>query len=430
MSRNPVYYQPNSRSIGIQASTKTNFSGFWTHHLAVTALILSVIIHGKLTDFLGSAAEDVRFFLIFFAVSINLIGIAVCTFRKMLVTAIISFFGLMGVFIYTAIFSINSGVPFTFSAGGEYFGYSSLAIFMLCIKDNVLGQVLRSFYFVCCVYAALYFVAYFLFQAGYLDLGGATRVFTSADQSGRNDRLQFSSMALVFGTTSALVRIFRSFNVFHTFALGIFLIDIYLTGSRVIAVILAAILLAYVFARNADFISRSAYGVYVVGTAFSLFLIFYPDYNPYYLTTDTSGNIRVFSVYLASDLINEFWLFGAGIAYGIEAYVPISGSKYFYPSDIGMIGILFAYGVLGFSAYFVLTYLSCTIYRPMVQLGLSRTHAEASALTGAIFALYSLQAAHFNSNESAYVLAMIALALKVSNRLGPGSDRERGRRSI
>jgi hypothetical protein len=396
-----------------------------TAYLAMAILIVSTLVHGKVTDFFGEAGDTVRFVLIFVAVSLNLIAAMICAWRKMVLPAALSVLSIVGIFVFTYNFSRNSGVPFTLAAGGEYFGYSFLAIFVLTLRDRNFGRVMQMFYLLCCGYAIFYLIASLAVQAGLVDLGEASRAFVGADDAGRGDRLYSSSLALVFGTMGTLVRVLRKFSPVHVVILGIFALDWYLTSSRTISAIVLLIMVAFVVVKNTRLIGRIAFASFLAGTAFSVFLIFRPEYNPFYIAIDTSGLTRVLSVNIAADLMQYYWVMGAGIGYGIEAYLPITGSRYFYPSDIGMIGILFSYGIAGFVLYIVLTYLSCNIFRPVVQRGYPLVTAEALMLSASVFALYSLQAPHFDSNAPASVLAMIAaaFALTANRAKRPGGPR-------
>jgi hypothetical protein len=70
-------------------------------------------------------------------------------------------------------------------------------------------------------------------------------------------------------------------------------------------------------------------------------------------------------------------------------------SYVFQPGDVGMLGMLFMYGIWGVMFYAATTYAACRSWRFMPRLGLSPSIAEGLGLTGAVVTVFSLLAPTF-----------------------------------
>lgn len=400
-----------------------------TSYLTLFAMVLSVILYGKLPDLLGGAAEAVRAATIFLTVAVTMTGAVICLLRGMILSAALTIMGLAWVFIYTVVYSLNTGVPYTLSAGGEFIGYTFFGLFALTLRDKTFGKLMWWFYIISCGYAVYYVTSSLAVQTGVIDIASTTRAVISADDAGRGNRLLATLVPLAFGIMYTFVILINAFKFRYLMVLGLFGLAWYLTFSRTVGVITIIVMLAYGLTRNIKLVSRVFLTTLVVATLFSLFLVLYPDYNPFYLAYDVSGMIRVMSVNSVSDLFHYYWLFGAGIAYGPEAYEPITGTKFFFPGDVGLIGMLFAYGVVGFPVYIFMMYCGFKAHRNVPSDPAFPYLGTALTLTGCVFGLYSLQSPQYDSGSPASVLgvAFVALAL---NQYSKSNIRQPARRPL
>lgn len=424
-------YPPTSRYMhhGQTAQQQPNklfaAGGMGPAYLTIISIFLAIIVQGRVTDLFGPALDTFRIIAIVLVVALNITGAAICLMRGMLLQAILGIIGVGWIFFYTMVFSVNSGIPFTFAAGGEYFGYSFLSLFALTCRDKSFEKLMRWLYVLSIGYAAFYVFASLSVQLGIIDIDAATRVVVTADDAGRGDRLVVASMPFVFATLMTVIRLTRSFSFTGVFILSLFAVAWLLTSSRAIVVALLAVIIAYLFIRRTHLIATGTIITFLLGLLGSLFLVFYPDYNPYYLATDISGLIRVLSVNIVSDQIGDFWLTGSGIAFGVEAYLPVTGSRYFYPGDIGLIGMLFAYGVIGLMAYCSLVVIGCRAERFAVAKGCTESLGKSIGLTMCVFALYSLQSPQIDSGSSGSILAVACAALLLDRKSAPRNSTSR-----
>lgn len=384
--------------------------------LALASISLAILVYGKMTDLLGASGEDFRTIIIVLAVVINMIGASICLFRGMVIEAIITFAGLLWIFHFVFIFSLYSGIPFTFSAGGEYLGYTYFGLMSLVIKDKMLPKFLNWLFTICVIYAVYYIIANIAVQLGILDTGSATRVFVSADDAGRSDRLYATGLPVVFGLMIALSKIRQNFSIKHIISILLFIACSLVASSRLISALMVLVIIAYFTVGDLRKLGRYTLIFMAISISLSLSLIYFPDLNPFIFATDNSGLVRVLSLYIASDLMSDYWITGAGISFGIEGYMPITNKTYFFPGDIGFVGLLFEYGVFGFAFYCLLVYVACTAYGRAIARGCPRDLATGLALTGITFSIYSLQSPQFDCGASPSILAMVFLALAVDRR--------------
>ena len=156
--------------------------------------------------------------------------------------------------------------------------------------------------------------------------------------------------------------------------------------------------------------------VFYAGTIGSFFIILNPNLNPFLYFGDQSASVRANAIMIVADSIQYYWLRGAGISFGIENYRPLTGITYFFPSDIGLIGIFYTYGIFGFLLYVGLCKLGMDADTIIERLGYSSNVAVACAISGMIFAIYSLQSPQYNGGSSGSIFAMMLLALFIYSR--------------
>jgi len=396
--------------------------GLGTEYLAIAALTCALFIYGFVGDVLGPVGEVMRQVAIFLTVALAMAGAALCIVRGMLLAAILSIAGLLSVFVYLAVFSENSLVPFSWMSGGSYVGVTLIGLFSLTLQDRTFGRLMKHFYFVCCAYTVFYVLASVAIKLGAVDIAG-THAIAGADDFGRGPRLHPAIAALIFGTTYAVIRWARRPNVWDLLLIALFLAAWIATQSRLITALAALVIAGYMLAPHIRMISRAALYVFLAIFAYSLALAFYPEINPFTYFSDTSAVVRINSIHIVANSMRYYWLHGAGIAFGVDGYLPLSGITYFFPGDIGILGILYIYGIPGAFAYLAICYLACTADPRMASRGYSPILTHAVTVTGVILTFYSFQSAQFNGGASGAIFASLFVALAVTPR---ASERNAG----
>jgi hypothetical protein len=193
------------------------------------------------------------------------------------------------------------------------------------------------------------------------------------------------------------------------FLLYIFFID---SGrAMLIAVLLSVMILVLrqgTFRRNILFSLRASVGialtVFIIYSANSVYVLTYlkrlsDAFVVLFLGTnvaDVSANQRIFETLTAIPYISEHWLIGCGRISNLWSggYTGVMG-RYFFPSDVGMIGGLFMYGFLGSLVYLVQFVFSWRFAKGIPAAYDHRVFA--AAVTGYVwyFAIHSLVAGLF-----------------------------------
>ncbi|WP_146215307.1 hypothetical protein [Blastomonas natatoria] len=412
----PTYAPVRGHGYHPPARPNTLFAigGFGNAYLTIAAIATTLFFYAFIADLLGPAGEGIRLSAIIVSAFVAMLGATICVFRGLFLPALVSFISMLAIFASLYIFSINSGVPFTFNSGGEYVGIAFTGLFYLTLHDRTFGRLLNWFFNLCIGYALFYILASLALRFGYLDTGGVTRGIASADDAGRSDRLHSAALLLVYGTTYTIVKIRTNFRLLHTIWAAIFALAWWLTESRAIVVVSIPVIVAYLILPKAELIGRLAFSVFMVGVIASLIILIEPNWNPYLYFGDQSASVRTNSIDIASQRVWEYLGTGAGISFGIEGYRPISGITYFYPVDIGLIGILFMYGILGFLVYILICFLGCTSYKRIVSLGYTSDMASAVVLTAIILSAYSLQTPIYNGGSSGVLFATMFFAIALA----------------
>ncbi|MDM7966163.1 hypothetical protein [Blastomonas fulva] len=419
------YYAMRPQAVATRPNSLFAVGGLGAAYLTFAALCTSLIFYGFVADLLGAAGETIRLSAIVATAILTLTGGAICLWRGKIFAAGLTLAGLFSIFLFLFVFSMNSGVPFTVNSGGEYIGLTFVGLFALTFQDRSFGRLMRWFYILCCGYAVFYLMASGAIRLGIIDTGGITRAIASADDAGRGDRLHAAALLLVFGTAYSVAQMRLRFAVPYLLAAGLFAIAWWVTESRAITTVTFLVMVGYVALRNVPLMGRAAFLAYLAGTLFSILLLIDPSLNPFLYFGDQSASIRVNSVDIASQSMQYYWLTGAGISFGVENYRPLTGITYFFPGDIGMMGIFYMYGVAGLMIYMFISYLGCHSYWPVLKLGYSAVLAEAVTLTAIVLALYSLQAPQYNGGSSGSIFAMMLIALALQPRQAQAIPRPR-----
>ena len=380
-------------------------------YLTFAALCTASFVYAFFADFLGGAGETARIVAIIGTAGLTMVGAAICLFRGLILASILSVAGVLSIFLFLYIFSFNSGVPFTLNSGGEYIGLTFTGLFALTLQDKTFKKLMKWFYWLCVTYAFFYLIASAAVRIGLVDTGGVARAVATADDAGRSDRLHSASLLLLYGTGYSVASLREKFSIRALLLTTLFASCWVATESRAITLLVVIAVLGYAILKNVALLGRMTFIVFVAGSAFSVMLIVDPSLNPFLYFGDQSASVRTNSIDIVSQSIQYYWLTGAGISFGVENYKPLTGITYFFPGDIGMIGILYTYGIAGFLLYTWLCYLGCVSYEMVSDAVGDYAVATGVALSCIVYALYSLQSPQYNGGSSGSIFAMMLVAL-------------------
>jgi hypothetical protein len=179
-----------------------------------------------------------------------------------------------------------------------------------------------------------------------------------------------STIFIVFGFIYYIIRGYKRRNMTDYLLSSPFLLYIFFIDkgrARLVAMLLAAMILVALYGslrRNILFSIKASIAVIMLSflfyTANSVYVLTYLNrlsdaFVVLFLGTnvaDVSANQRIFESLIAIPYIAKHWLLGCGRISNLWSGGP-SGvvGAYFFPGDIGMLGVLFMHGILGSFVY-------------------------------------------------------------------------------
>lgn len=284
----------------------------------------------------------------------GLFQLDVATWKSWLLKPVCLIFGVMGV--SSLAFSINYGgnpLYSFFSAREFMLGFVGPGVYLLCRCGFPVASVERTIRFTIVALMLNYLFFYFTMdlQAAFFSSDHTVSNLVTFDEW-RGFRLKPPLFAIMVGLMAALIGLgqARSGGAFVgallILCIAIYIWSIVLFRSTLATMLLSIMLYPLFFAsrnRVPMLVVLMPLGVLAFPVAFQLML-------DVFLGSD-GGNIRLKSFQLAFDHIPRHVLLGAGedSAYG-ATYQDIVG-RYFYPDDIGLVGTVYKYGILGAALY-------------------------------------------------------------------------------
>ncbi|MEI9851645.1 MAG: hypothetical protein WDN24_13265 [Sphingomonas sp.] len=340
-------------------------------------------------------------------------GIGLCVLRGRYVVALLSVALLASIWAYIFNFAVQTSQPFVWAAGGEYVGIGLLGLFFLAGENGGFDKLIRWYFWISFGYACIYLLSSYALSWGMLQIDVEARILVSADDVGRGDRLFLASAPIIFGLAYCLTHFSKKNMALYAVPLMVFVATLIVSNSRTVTALTLLFAVAYFLVRNIRLIAWGGFAGYAIGVLLSIMIMFRPELNPFRQFDESSAYVRVMALEYVRSVIDHYWITGAGISFGEAAYSPLTGNRYFYPSDIGMVGILYIYGIAGLLFYILLSLTGCFSYHPLRKLGYRPLVGEVMSLTGVILATYSLQAPLYNGQSGDLLAALYgAIALR------------------
>ncbi|WP_404480183.1 O-antigen ligase family protein [Novosphingobium sp. BL-52-GroH] len=382
--------------------------------LACAAIALFLLSGSRFLE-LAPGGEIVRLVCLLLEIAMAAYGIFIALSRKYLAVALFSLMIMIAVPFYAYVFSNASGLPFVPASGGDYLPIGMIALLYLVLRNGQAEPLLNFIFKLSLVYALVYIALWFGVYVGVIVPGEDSQiVLRSGGGIDRGLRLVLSNSFAVFGTCVATASLFRFLQARSIVTFIIFAVCLYLSGSRFISLLTMAFVGFYAISQNARLTRAIFFGIFSIGFIFTTYVVAVHSYNPFngFVTdlsskADVSAWARWKDIDLANRLIPEHWLFGLGIPNGPKAYEPITHVGFFYPQDIGLLGVFMMFGVFGFLFYGVIAYAACFSH---VRLRVNNASLKIGlGLAGAVMVVYSLLAPVFIGNAIPFAALFLAL---------------------
>lgn len=301
------------------------------------------------------------------------------------------------------VFSKISSSPFVFASGGDYYSLGLFGVIYIALRRGNQQWLLRSLYWLSISYACAYIVLNIGLSTGILNMPASGNGILPEDvANGRGLRVILASSFIVYGTFTSIASVIRDLKFSSIFTVLLFVCCLLLAQSRAILAVCFVILLIYTVTSLSKVIRYLALVLYAGSLTASMYVAFVPGENPF--SSDKSNLsewARSQSIEIAKNLIKEHLWTGIGIPNGPLGYEPITSVNYFFPADIGLVGVLVTFGVFGILLYTAEAIAAC-LMPTRLQGWVERKYTIGLGLSGAVMTIYSALAPVFAGGSGTF----------------------------
>ncbi len=315
--------------------------------------------------------------------------------------AIIAFF-----LFYYLYFIFGANRPLNFNALGSYYSVLAVVVFYVLAKRNLLPAAMKILFYVYTAYLMAYPIIVFLYAVGAIDIESKKTFVVLVDQE-RGARLFLYEGAAAYVAMYSMSKLQEKFRSSYLVVFGLASFAAYLSMSRVFILCSVFVLALYAATRRLKLVQRVCFLAYLLVALYLVIGIFDPSFNPYsFSDTDTSTLARRNEYEILVPYIRNFPFLGIGLPDATPGLTQYLGAVA-YPSDVGIIGVWFMYGLVGVLVIGVLiVYISCIQNLDRSSSVLGAANARTLSLTGCIIGLYEITS-HDLYGRSALIFSLI-----------------------
>ena len=311
-------------------------------------------------------------------------------------------------------FSLRTGIEFNLNVLAQCYGFLSFSIFYALSRRGMLRASLNLVFFVASVYLVVYCVVASLYYLGVIGDLTSADVYTVLADRERGNRLFLANGHATFVLMFSIVYLVerRTVGVLLTLCLAVAAIT--LSISRVLIATDVLVVLLFLAVRRPVMISSVAFGIYAALAIYLCWGIVF-DFNPFeFSSTDSSTLYRRGEFTIMAEYIRQNPLFGIGLYDNVEGLAYLTGRSLLFPSDIGIVGTCFMFGVTGAVMFGILPAVICCFQRVRDHDSiLPRAERTALLMVGAAVGIYSATAMTiFNGADSTCFGILLATWLR------------------
>jgi hypothetical protein len=366
-----------------------------------------ILIASRLYVFLFGVASATYLMATALAVIMIFVGILILRGQALVVLAFLALTAYILSSIY--LFSTRIAEPFKINSLAQFYGILSFPITYEIARRKLFGKMISIIFLFLVVYIATYVILAALLRVGIIETLATEGIYTSLYDVERDERLYLASgqASFVMFFAAAYLKAGAKPGIF-TLILLLVLAATLLSMSRVFIVISFLILGSYLLTSRTTYARLIAASIYSAIAIYLCYGVFDPQFNPFFFSRhDTSTLYRQREFEVMANFIGQFTFFGFGLESSGESLARVVGFM-LYPSDVGIVGVWFNYGLAGVLILSIIPVAICCSLRPSpITIGIDKPEWTALILLGAAIALYASISMNMIVGADSSIFAMI-----------------------
>ena len=358
--------------------------------LLLSAMLLLMVVDTSLMSlmtiiFFGDSAVALNL-MICFCIIIFFVGIAFLqkdlSILALLATIIVFFVS------YYLYFIFGANRPLSFNALGSYYGVLTVIVFYVLAKRNLLSAAMKILFCIYAGYLVLYVVTVLVYGPEVFSRFISEKASAILTDQERGTRLFMHLGAAAYVSMYSVSKL-QEVRPHYLATFGLAAFAMYLSASRFFILCVAMVFVFYVVTRRLKFVQYLCFFVYLSVSTYLIIGVFDSDFNPYtFSNTDMSILARRYEYDIIVEYIRQYPFFGIGLPDGSLGLIHYIG-QVVYPTDIGIVGIWFQFGLVGVAVFGVVVSYICFIQNvERTSAVLGAADARTLSLTGCILGLY------------------------------------------
>jgi len=314
--------------------------------LGIVLIICDIFIASRFYSF--TFGESSR--IIFMSIALAIIAcFLLYSFLEQDLVPVILTVCLLGIFVaYMYLFSAKSGRDININAFAQIYGILSFAVFYQMARHRIIHQFLNIMMIIISIYLVIYCILATLYYMGIIDSLESDDVYTVLYDKERGNRLFLAGGLTTFVLAYAATRLTDRIQIAHLLLLALAFTASILSWSRVFIVVNVILVLIYFTLRSVRPIQIISFCAFLSICAYLIYGILAPPFNPFdFSQTDTSTLYRRQEFILLSEYIRNNPIFGVGLYDSEAGLYYYLGRSLIFPSDLGIVGIWFMFGLVG-----------------------------------------------------------------------------------
>ncbi len=340
-------------------------------------LICYVLHLGRLTYLIGDASRTAVLGLEILTLGA---GAALCALRRSYSPLLWAAAGFAYIVFQANLFAYQFGATVNYATLAQFLPMFSFLVFIPCLIAGRFEKITSLMLVISAAYSAFYILLTLGISSGALSVGaGAGSLVISADaSSGRPDRVVMLGDIVALGGALAIARALDRKKVGYLALFVMCSLAIWMSHSRTFTAIYVLAVLVYIALRSTKVMALVTISVFTLIGGWLIVGLFSNDLFPFTIINpyDSSAIVRDMSYEAVRRIIENYWITGVGLATDQGDVIELMGTKMFFSADLGIVGVVYEWGVIGALIYFALHVLFTLANDSAKRVGFSKADAN------------------------------------------------------